>query len=161
MKKLVLILSLLTFPTLGKAQTTAELCHLQAGGYIFKNVALNGATSTRTFKFGDTACNRKVSSYEFAVFEFDFTYSSKSGNIVLTCTTGKDLKNADKTPQICVGSGTCTAMDAGIFSKAVTANKKWAVRMGIRGYASWICVVSHDGSPTASELITMNGYLTD
>jgi hypothetical protein len=122
---------------------------------------MNGAASTLTFTFGPRECARNVASFKWLVIEGEFTYSSKAGNVVATCLTGRSVATADKTPQTCAGAGTCTALDAGVVSKAVTANKKWAFRIGIRGYRAWSCVVSHDNSPTASEIFTGYAYLTD
>ena len=93
--------------------------------------------------------------------EAEFTYSSKAGSVLMTCLTGRSVATADKTPQVCAGAGTCTLLDGAILTKAVTANKKWKFRMGLRGYRAWSCIFSHDNSPTASELFTGYAYLTD
>jgi hypothetical protein len=122
---------------------------------------MNAAAGVRTFTFGPRECTSNVSNYNWLVVEMEFTYSSKAGNMIVTCTNGRSVATADKTPQVCIGAGTCTATDAGIVSKAVTANKKWSFRVGIRGYRAWSCVASHDNSPTASEKLTTYAYLTD
>jgi hypothetical protein len=123
---------------------------------------MNGAASTLTFTFGPRECARNVASFKWLVIEAEFTYASKAGNVLFTCTNGRSVVTADKTPQVCVGAGTCTAVDAGIISKAVTASKNWSgPRIGIRGYRAWSCIASHDNTPGAGEILTAYAYLTD
>lgn len=171
MKKLIFLLSLLVsapaFAQVSGLITTdagTRYCRLgkaQRNGRVLNDVSLNAAAASRTFTIGQESCNEWTASYQWLIVELDFTYDTKAGNVVLTCTTGQAIANADKTPQVCVGAGTCTALDAGIVSKAVTANKKWAARIGIRGYVAWSCVVAHDGTPGAGERITARAYLID
>lgn len=129
-------------------------------GTPLDNVAMNAAAGTRTFTVGPDIGRVKLASYSYIVFEFDFTHAN-SGNIVLTCSVGQTAATANKTPQVCSGSGTCTLNDAGIFSKAVTGDKKWSARMGIRGFLAMSCVASHSGSPAAGDKLTVVGYVTD
>ena len=157
-----LALTALFCPATASAQSTVDFCSLGTEGLVIDAKPMNGAASTLTFTFGPRTCARNVASFQWLVIEAEFTYSSKDGNVVITCTNGRSVATADKTPTTCTGSGTCVTADAGIFSTAVSAaNKKWSVRLGIRGYRAWSCVASHDNTPTASEIFTANAYLTD
>jgi len=161
MRRFLLILALVLVPDVVFGQSDTRWCPLGVNGTTLSNVALNGAAASRTFKFGPVACrNEKVASFRWLVLEMEFTHTT-SGNVLVTCTTGQTLATADKTPQTCSGSGTCTANDAGIVSKAVTGSKKWAARLGIRGYRAWSCVASHDSTPVAGDKLTVGAYLTD
>ncbi|MHC4867013.1 MAG: hypothetical protein ACYTEX_23290 [Planctomycetota bacterium] len=157
------IIALLTFmASTAAAQATVDFCSLGTEGLVIDAKPMNGAAATLTFTFGPRECARNVASFQWLIIEGEFTYSSKTGNVLITCTNGRSVATATHTPQTCVGAGTCTTTDAGIFSTAVgAANKNWSVRLGIRGYRAWSCVVSHDNSPTASELFTGYAYLTD
>ncbi len=143
------------------AQSTTRFCSLGAEGVVIDAKPMNGASSTLTWTFGPRECSGNVASYNWLVVEMEFTYSSKAGNVLVTCTNGRSVATADKVPQVCAGAGTCTATDAGIVSKAVTANKKWSFRVGIRGYRAWSCVASHDNTPGAGEILTTGAYLSD
>lgn len=143
------------------AQSTVDFCSLGTEGKVIDAKPMNGAASTLTFTFGPRYCARNVASFKWLVVEMEYTHSTKVGNVLLTCTNGRSVATADKTPTTCVGAGTCTTVDGGIFSTAVTASKNWSMRLGIRGYRAWSCVASHDGTPTASEILTANAYLTD
>ncbi len=144
------------------AQATVDFCSLGTEGLVIDAKPMNGATSTLTFTFGPRACGRNVASFRYLVIEAEFTYSSKAGNVLFTCTNGRSVATADKTPQVCAGAGVCITVDAGITSTAVTASKNWSgPRIGIRGYRAWSCIASHDNTPGAGEILTVNAYLTD
>lgn len=152
-----LIVLLLAAPA--AAQPTARYCQLGIGGRVVRDAALNG---TVNFKFGPVVCGASVSTYSYLVLEVDYTHD-QNGNVVVTCLTGQTTQTADKVPQGCgsISGGTCVATDIGVVSKAVTGNKKWTFRLGVRGYRSWSCSVTHDNSPTASDLVSVDAYLTD
>jgi hypothetical protein len=135
-------------------------CLLGTAGVVVDAKPMNGAAATLTFTIAPSQCGRDAASYQYLVLESEFTHST-NGNVLWTCLTGATVATATKTPQTCTGSGTCTAVDAAIFSKAVTGNKKWAVRLGVQGYRAWSCVASHDGGPGAGDILTASAYLTD
>lgn len=155
-----LALPLLFAPVPAASQSTVDFCSLGTEGKVIDAKSMNGAASTLTFTFGPRQCARNVASFKWLVVEAEFTHTT-SGNVLFTCTNGRSVATADKTPQTCTGSGTCTATDAGIVSKAVTGNKKWSFRVGIRGYRAWSCVASHDNTPAAGDVLTSYAYLTD
>ena len=160
MRTIITILSLFVASN-ALAQATVAFCSLGTEGKVIDAKPMNGAASTLTFTFGPRECVRNVASFQWLIVEMEFTYSSKAGNVLMTCANGRSVATADKIPQTCAGSGTCTATDAGIVSKAVTANKKWSFRIGIRGYRAWSCVASHDNTPGAGEILTGYAYLPD
>lgn len=149
----------LLFGSAAWAQDDAKFCNLGVAGVVAKAKPLNG---TVNFKFGPRACGRSTSSYGYLVVEMDYTHDN-NGNVVLTCTTGQSVSTADKVPQVCgsVTDGVCILDDAGIAQKAVTGDKKWTFRFGIRGYRAWSCTTTHSGTPSASDIVTENAYLTD
>ena len=159
--QLALCLSTLLLAADTSAQATVDFCSLGIDGLVIDAKPMNGATSTLTFTFGPRACARNVASYKWLVIEAEFTYDSKAGNILYTCLTGRSVATANKVPQVCAGAGTCTLIDAGVATKAVTGSKKYEFRIGLRGYRAWSCIVSHDNSPTADEIFTGYAYLTD
>lgn len=135
-------------------------CALGVGGKVLSAKAMNGSASSLTYTFGPKACGRRVASFRWLVLEAEYTHAN-SGNVVLTLTHGQRAATANKTPQVCTGSGTCVLVDAGIFSKAVTGDKKWSARLGLRGFPIWKIVGSHDGAPAGGDLLTIYVYLTD
>jgi hypothetical protein len=141
------------------AQETARHCQIGRMGVVVDAKPLNG---TVNFKFGPRVCGRDVSSFTYLVIEVDYTHSN-SGNIVVTCLTGQQRDAADKAPQLCdhVSSGTCVMVDTGKASKAVTGDKKYTFRLGVRGYRAWSCTTTHDGTPDANDVVTERAYLED
>lgn len=166
--KIFLVLAILAVPSLALAQQwpgsrlqpPITYCLLGTAGVVIDAKPMNGAASTLTFTIAPIQCGRDAASYRYLVIESEFTHA-KSGNVLWTCLTGATVATATKTPQTCTGSGTCTAVDAGIVSKAVTGDKQWAARVGVRGYRAWSCVASHDNTPGVGDIITANAYLTD
>jgi hypothetical protein len=156
----ILLVAVVLFPSMAFSQATTRFCSLGTEGLVIDAKPMNGAASTLTFTFGPRECSGNVASYNWLVIEATFTHTT-SGNVIFTCTTGVSVATADKIPQVCSGGGTCVAVDGGIISKAVTGNKKWAARLGIRGYRAWSCVASHDNTPAAGDILSANAYLTD
>lgn len=159
MRQLLALLVVICTPLITTAQEDARLCQIGQTGVVVNAQPLNG---TVNFKFGPTVCGRKVASFAYLVIEIDYTHAN-SGNVVVTCLTGSARNEWDKAPQVCdsVTSGTCVLVDAGKGSKAVTGDKKWAFKLGVRGYQAWSCTTTHDGTPGAGDIVTERAYLTD
>jgi len=155
--KLLTLLLVLAFAVPASAEKLTRRCRLRP---LLTAVSLNAGAASRTFTVGPKECNAEVSGYAMLTLEVAHTWA-KDGNIVLTCLVGSTIATATFTPQACAGSGTCTAVDGGIFSKGVTADKSYSVRLGHRGYAAISCVASHDNTPGAGDVVTVTGYLTD
>jgi len=153
---LICLVAVSLFPLTVQAEKGFRLCKL---GTKLSAVSLNAAAASRTFTAGPTSCNDNMASYTYLVIEAAYTHSN-SDDLVITCTVGGTVATATKTPQLCTGAGTCTANDAGIFSKAVTGDKNFAVRMGIRGFPAVSCVASH-ATAGAGDILTVIAYLTD
>lgn len=163
MKNLFFVLAFLATPLPAFAQADATWCPLSSTGLLVNNKSLKVADSEDlVFYLPETRCGRDISSFTWAIFEIDFTHTT-DGNVVLTCTNGQapTAAAAKFIPQTCAGAGICTTLDAGIFSKAVTGNKAYSFRLGVRGYRTWRCVISHDNTPATGDLISIGGYLTD
>lgn len=160
MKRFLFAAILSLIPAVAFAQATVDFCSLGTEGVVINAKPMNGAASTLTFTFGPRECARNVASFQWLIVEAEFTHTT-SGNVIITCTNGRSVATANKTPQICVGAGTCTALDAGVVSKAVTGDKNWSFRVGIRGYRAWSCIASHDNTPAAGDVLTVSAYLTD
>ena len=164
MKKIALImLAFLLCAPVAIAQEATTTCPIGDGnGLVINAKPLSGAESTLTFTFGPQLCSRDVSTFTYLTVEVEYTHTT-NGNVVLTCTTGQMQTTATKTPQACdsVTGGACIAADAGIIKKAVTGDKDYAVRLGVRGYKAWSCVMSHDNTPVATDVITVHAYVTD
>jgi hypothetical protein len=157
--RILLALILLCVTSTAYGQADARYCRVGRDGIVVRDGALNGTVS---FNVGPMQCGARVSSYTYMILELEYTHDS-NGNVVVTCLTGQSVATADKAPQGCASviDGVCTAADIGVVSKAVTADKKWAVRLGIRGYRTWTCTITHDGTPTASDLVTVRAHLAD
>ena len=160
MKHLFTFAFLALFPAVAVAQSTVDFCSLGTDGLVINAKPMNGAASTLTFTFGPRECARNVASFQWLIIEGEFTHTT-DGNVVVTCTNGRSVATATHTPQTCVGAGTCTGVDGGVFSKAVTGDKDFSFRLGLRGYRAWSCVASHDNTPAAGDILTVNAYLTD
>lgn len=154
---LLLPILVLVSPTPASAQAETRYCPITTGGVV---VPLTALTSTVNFKFGPTVCStQEVASYKYLVIEVDYTWAT-NGTITLTCLTGQSTPTANKVPQMCTGVGTCAMEDAGVYTKAVTASKKLAFRVGIRGYRAWSCSTTHS-APAAGDKVLERAYLTD
>lgn len=159
MKNLILLLAL-SFAVPTVAHADENFCRVgKSRGVIYKQ-AMNGGAALRTFSLPPKArgCAEPTSNYRFLVMDLTYTKAT-NGIITMTCTTGQDVKKANHTPQTCVGSGTCTLTDGGVFSKTVTASANFSFRLGIRGYRAWTCVVAHS-APAAGDIITVEAALT-
>jgi len=135
-------------------------CAMGINGKVIDTKPLNGGAATLTYTFGPVACGRRISSYSYIAFEVEYT-NVTAGNVLLTFTNGRTRATATHTPQTCSGSGTCTMVDAGIFSKAVTGSIDYSGRLGPRGFNIWKVIASHDNTPVAGDIITVRLYLTD
>jgi hypothetical protein len=160
---LVLLFAILMAILLTASAASAQNLWCAVGrdrGRVLKAVALNGSAASRTFSFGPKICGKSAAVYRYLILDVEYTHTT-SGNVLFTCTTGYNLSTANRTPQTCVGAGTCTALDGGIVSKAVTGSKNYVARLGLRGMRAWSCVASHDNTPAAGDIVTVHAYLTD
>lgn len=125
------------------------------------DVALNGAAGTRTFTWpcGTGGGWPEALGYATLVMFVDFTHDN-DGTLTLTCTVSDDGA-AQFDPTTCSTSGgTCTLNFGGVFvTSSLSADKKYAVRMGIRGFRKGQCVLAHGGSAGSSDKATVTSYL--
>lgn len=158
MRRLLLTLAVLIASSAGHAKPEK---HLATGlTTCLDDVALNGAASTRTFTWPCApAGHQDALGYATLVMFVDFTHDN-DGTLTLTCTVSDDGA-AQFDPTTCSTSGgTCTLNFGGVFvTSSLTADKKYAVRMGIRGYRKGECVLAHGGSAGASDKATVTSYL--
>ena len=161
------VLLLVAFPAIAIAEpattTPAELS--DGSRNLLDDVALNGAAGTRTFTLGPQigAGPRQLAEFRTLVLEVDFTHD-QDGTLSIACTEGQSTSAADfdLTTTTC-SSGTCSLHFAGTVTtnSTLTADKKFAHRVGITGFKVIQCVVTHNGSPTASDKVTVTGFLAD
>jgi hypothetical protein len=52
-------------------------------------------------------------------------------------------------------------VDGGVWSKAVSGDKVYTFRVGLRGYRAWSCSFTHDGTPDANDLLSVRAWLED
>ena len=117
-------------------------------------VPLNGAAGTRTFTIANLA------GYATIQFWMNFDYTAKAGTVTTTCTGGPTAVDNDYTLTVCdpvAATGTCVVVSSGIMTSegSLSADTKWDTRLGVRGVDNVSCVVSHDGTPGATDLISV------
>ena len=129
-------------------------------GTLLDAVALNG--TDLTFYVGPTLSGETnvVTRYRYLLLDFTYTYAN-TGTITATCTGGPTQALATATLTTCtVSSGTCNLNWGGVITTpSLTASKHWDVPLGIGGRPVIKCVMSHSGSPSASDILTVKGWL--
>jgi len=133
-------------------------------GTLISAKPMNGAASTLTFQLQQpTRTIRRCDplKYDELIMYVDFTHDN-DGTITATCTVSDDAGTTYFEPT--TGSelaGTLTLSYAGVIvtPAALTADKKFAIRLGISSYKDIKCVFSHGGTPAAGDILTVTGDL--
>ena len=136
------------------AEVTGSVCVISDAGSTLNQAALNGTAASRTITLGPTVCGRPLESYKTLVIETNFSYAA-TGALTWTCLQGPTAARAIYKPTTCTtASGTCTLNNAGVMSTAsLSASLAYGVRIGIQGYPVVKCVISHGGTPGATDTI--------
>ena len=169
-----LILALFLFPSLASASRITPV------GTLLDDVALNGAAATRTFYVGRKVdCGRNnscdptsatatptgdlVRDYNKLRLMLTFDYTAQAGAITLTCTEGSTRTLATGVPSTAtLSSGTYTLAWSGVVvTPSMSADTKWPVVINLNATEVVKCVVSHGGTPGATDKITVVGWLLD
>lgn len=159
MKKLVaLFLGLwcLLTPALAFAQASKHLTAPTGSSSpitALSAVALNGAAATRTFSI--------TNKLGFADIMLMAKYTwANNGTMTFVCTHSGDSNVTDYTPSVCtLAAGVCTMDWAGTWTTpTLTASKNFSLYIGMRGAKDVECVVTHNGTPGAGDLITVQYY---
>jgi hypothetical protein len=120
-----------------------------------KNVALNAQSEFLEFRL------MNPQGWSILILYVDYTHAN-NGTLTLTCTSSdKPDHSAEFTLQTCDNAdGTCTLKDSGVWVTAsLTASKKFSFPIGILGYRELKCSIAHGGTPSASDLVTITGYM--
>lgn len=162
----------------GATMAQGKAIPLQApGGALLDGVALNAGAASLTFYIGkgidcgrgnscdptsatDNSTGEEVIGYTALRLEFDYTHAN-NGAITLTCTDGSTRADADHTiTSSSLSSGTYTLDWSGVVSTAsLTTDKDWSLVLNLNISPVLKCVLSHGGTPNASDLITVRGWL--
>jgi hypothetical protein len=174
MRNTIIALCLLLVPALGLAQDAHKTARL---GTLLNAAALNG--SSLTFYVGlradcgassvnscdptsttDNSTGDYVQAYSKLRLRMDYSHAN-NGAITLTCTEGMTRAGADGTPSTAtLASGTYTLAWSGVVTTpSLTGNTVWPIVLNTNGAPVIKCVVSHGGTPNASDTITVTGWL--
>jgi hypothetical protein len=177
MRNSIIALCLLLAPALVFAEGKRVVTPL---GTLLSDVAMNGAAATMTFYIGrradcgysganscsptstnDNSTGAEVSSYTAVGLEIDFDYTAQAGAITLTCTEGQTRATATgRIPTATLASGTYTLAWSGVVtSPSLSADTIWYVEFNLGGAPVTKCVMSHGGTPGATDTITVTGWL--
>ena len=152
---LSLVVTLVPIAASAQVQTMGVACVPGDTAANIINKPLNGAAATRTLTIGPTACGRDLTSYKTMVIETSYSYAA-AGAITWTCTQGPSASQAVYAMSTCTTSGgTCTLNWSGVATTpSLSADKQYGVRIDIKGYPVVKCVVSHGGTPGATDFIS-------
>jgi len=175
MRNLIIALCLLA-PTTGMAQ--AKHRQVRKLATLLDAVALNAAAASRTFYIGarddcgrnnscdptsatDTSKGDAVTAFDAVGLELSFDYTANAGAITLTCTEGQTRATATgRIPTATLASGTYTLAWSGVVtSPSLSADTIWRVEFNLGAAPVTKCVVSHGGTPGATDKITVTGWL--
>jgi len=136
-------------------------------GTLLDNVALNGAASTRTFTvgpdLGDSSTGLRkgeVARYAQLVLDVSYTHAN-NGALSFTFLCGDTVASATRKPTTAtVASGNATLNIGGVVSTpSLSANSLFTFPFGKTGLPALSVVVAHGGAPSASDKITVKGWL--
>ena len=137
---------------------------------VLDAVALNGAASTRTFTFGSVSPavsgNHPAEGMATAIFWVDYTHAN-NGTLQFACTASHDDNATDYTVSTCsTASGKCTlnfpTSDIVFETPTLSGDKDFVFRWTMRGYRDLECSVTHSGTPSASDVLTLHlGFITE
>ena len=159
MTRLLLVLALLALPAISHAQGVSRTERKA----LLTAVAGNAAASAKTFilvSSGGAQTKVQTGGYNLAVLHFNMDYTSGATAVGLVCSSSDDGGTNLFVLQTCdVAAGACTSSDASWAKAIAAADKKWAWRVDITGYAFVSCVVSVT-TGAADDAISVSGYLT-
>jgi hypothetical protein len=138
-----------------------QYCRAYPIGTVLSAVALNGAASTRTFTVGPTVGGDNLLQYKAIALDVDFT-EVNAGAITITCKQGQTVLTATHSMGVCKiqTNGSCLlSMGGVVYTDTLSTSTNYSFVIGTNGAAAISCVVSHGGSPGATDLITIKGNL--
>jgi hypothetical protein len=103
----------------------------------------------------------KASGYSVMLLHIWYTHAN-NGALTLTCTS---IDNSGGTksyePTTCqVVAGTCNLQFGGVYTTpSLSADKYFAVPVGILGYHDIACTLAHGGTPGANDTARIDGWL--
>lgn len=124
---------------------------------VLNAVPLDGSGASLSFEFAPR--DNAVAGLASAQFYVEFDHDGNDGAITFDCTVSRDGNDTDYLPSTCtVASGTCTLnIPTTQFTTAtLSADTNYAFRWDIRGYRDFQCTVAHDGSPSATDTVTVH-----
>jgi hypothetical protein len=170
--RLLLTIAVLLTPCMAGASETVPL------GTLLSAVPLNGAASTLTFYVGqnvdcgrnnscaptsatDTSTGASIRDYDKLRLELSFDYTAQAGAITLTCTEGQTRATATgRMSTATLASGAYTLAWSGVVTTpSMSEDTIWPVVLNLRSTPVVKCVVSHGGTPGATDKITVTGWL--
>lgn len=122
-------------------------------------VALNGAAGTRTF------IDKNLKGLPYVSYYIFFDYTAQAGTISIACTPTDNDGTTLYLPTICasVSGNTCTlATPAAVTATtpSLSADTYFKVDFKIRNVQELSCVVTHGGTPGATDKITVDRMAT-
>jgi hypothetical protein len=136
----------------GQIEVTPVTTHMTSQACISTVAA---ASRTAVINVGKVGPSGKAMA--LTVVEADLTWNA-SATVTMTCTASDDNGTTDYVLQECpVVAGVATCVDLS-WSKAVSASKKWPMRVDSTGFVRLECVFLCEGAGT--DAITIKSYST-